>query len=224
VAVTGQTSPEAPDSLAATAGDGKVDLSWPASTGATSYTVQRAPSTGGPYTNVATGLSGTSYSDTTVTNGTTYYYIVTATNSVGTSGLSAEANALPLDARQAWRQAHFGQIANSGNAADTADPDHDGRSNLLEYAMGSDPQQPDAAPSGTFGKSPDGQHLTITFTRIADPALTYTVEAADSPTSAWSSIWTSTGASNTAGSVTVTDPELTSAHAHRFLHLKVSLN
>jgi alpha-L-fucosidase len=222
VSVTGQTSPEAPDSLAATAGDSKVDLTWPASSGAASYTVQRATNTGGPYTNVATGLTGTSYTDTTATDGTTYYYIVTATNSVGSSGSSAEANALPLDARQAWRKAHFGQIANSGNAADAADPDHDGRSNLLEYAMGSDPQQPDAAPSGVFGKSPDGQHLTLTFTGIADPALTYTVEAADSPNGPWTSIWTSTGASNVADSVRVTDPELISNHIGRVLRLKVT--
>ncbi len=49
-----------------------------------------------------------------------------ATNSVGTSGISVEANALPVDARQAWRLAHFGQVANTGNAANSADPDHDG--------------------------------------------------------------------------------------------------
>ncbi len=55
VSVTGQTSPEAPDALAATAGDGKVDLSWPASSGATSYTVKRATTGGGTYTDVATG-------------------------------------------------------------------------------------------------------------------------------------------------------------------------
>jgi len=224
VSVTGQTSPEAPDSLAATASDGKVDLSWPASTGATSYTVQRATASGGPYTNVATGLTGTTYSDTSVTDGTTYYYVVTATNSVGTSGTSIEAKTLPLDPRQAWRLAHFGQVANTGSAADSADPDNDGRSNLLEYAVGSDPKQSDGAPAGVLGKTADGLHLTLTFTRIADPALTYAVEAADSPNeAAWSAIWTSTGPSNTAGSVTVPDPELISAHPKRFLRLKVTL-
>jgi hypothetical protein len=224
VSVTGQTSPEAPDSLTATAGDGKVDLSWPASSGAASYTVQRATNSGGPYANVAAGLTGTTYSDTSVTNGTTYYYVVTATNSVGTSGASIEAKALPVDPRQAWRLAHFGQVANTGNAANTADPDRDGRSNLLEYAIGSDPSQSDDADAGALGHTADGLHLTFTFSRIADPALTYTVEAADSPDqAAWSAVWTSTGASNTAGSVTVPDPELIGAHSKRFLRLKVTL-
>jgi alpha-L-fucosidase len=224
VSVSGQVSPEAPDSLAATAGDGKVDLSWPASSGATSYTVQRATTAGGPYTDVVTGLTGTTYTDSSVTNGTPYSYVVMATNSVGDSGLSVEANALPVDARQAWRLAHFGQVANTGNAANTADPDHDGRDNLLEYAVGSDPKQPDGALAGAPGRTADGLRLTLTFDRIADPALTYTVEAADSPDQAvWTAIWTSTGASNTAGSVTIPDTELISAHPRRFLRLKVAL-
>jgi len=224
VSVTGQTNPDAPDSLTATASDGKVDLSWPASSGATSYTVQRATTGGGPYTDVVTGLTGMTYTDSSVTNGTTYYYVVTATNSVGTSGTSIEANALPVDARQAWRLAHFGQVANTGNAANTADPDNDGRSNLLEYAVGSDPKQPDGPSPGALGKTGDGLRLTLTFPRIADPALTYTVEAADSPDQAsWTAIWTSTGASNTAGSVTVPDTELIGDHPKRFLRLKVTL-
>ncbi|HEY8993365.1 MAG TPA: alpha-L-fucosidase [Lacunisphaera sp.] len=224
VSVTGQTNPDAPDALTATAGDGKVNLSWPASSGATSYTVKRATTGGGPYTDVATGLTGTTYADSTVTNGTTYYYVVTATNSVGASGPSIEANALPVDARQAWRLANFGQVANTGNAANTADPDNDGRSNLMEYAVGSDPKQSDGATSGVPGKTGDGLRLTFTFSRIADPALTYTVEAADSPDQAvWPAIWTSTGASNVGGSVTVPDTELISDHPRRFLRLKVSL-
>jgi alpha-L-fucosidase len=224
VSVTGQTSPEAPDSLTATAGDGKVDLSWPASSGATSYIVQRATTSGGPYTDVATGLTGTTYTDSSVTNGTTYYYVVAATSSVGTSGTSIEVKALPVDARQAWRLAHFGQVANTGNAANTADPDNDGRSNLLEYAVGSHPKQPDGAAPGALGKTGDGLRLTLTFPRIEDPALTYTVEAADAPDQAgWTAIWTTTGASNTAGSVTVPDTELISDHPKRFLRLKVTL-
>ena len=46
--------PAAPASLSATAGDGQVALSWPASAGATSYNVKRSLTTGGTYTTVAT--------------------------------------------------------------------------------------------------------------------------------------------------------------------------
>ena len=212
-----------PATVSATASDSRVALSWSPVSGASSYIVRRALTSNGSYQDIAT-VTGTSYTDTNVTDGTTYFYVVSAQNTAGVSAdYSSEAAGQPLNALQSWRKANFGQIDSSGNAADTADPDNDGRSNLLEYAVGSDPNQPDPSPVGVLGKTADGQHLTLTFTCIADPALTYTVEAADSSSGSWTSIWTSTGSSNTAGPVTVTDPELISAHGHRFLHLKVSL-
>jgi hypothetical protein len=127
-----------------------------------------------------------------------------------------------LSAFQSWRLAHFGTFASSGNAADTADPEGDGRSNLLEYATGSDPNGADAGSAVVLGESEDGTRLTLTFTRIADASLTYTVQATNGLTSAWTDIWSSSGAANTAGSITVADTEATSANPKRFLRLKVS--
>src|SRR4029077_16231868 len=46
--------PPAPTNLTPTAGDNRVDLSWTASTGATSYNVKRATVTGGPYSTIST--------------------------------------------------------------------------------------------------------------------------------------------------------------------------
>jgi hypothetical protein len=89
-------TPAAPAALVASPGEGVVPLRWQSSFGATSYTVKRATTSGGPYTNVATGVTASSYTDTTVTNGTTYYYVVTASNSAGTSGNSSEDSAKPL--------------------------------------------------------------------------------------------------------------------------------
>lgn len=89
------TPPAAPANLQATAGNTQVGLSWSASSGATSYTVKRSTSSGTGYTAVASGLTGTSYTDTGLTNGATYYYVVTATNSGGTSGNSAQVAATP---------------------------------------------------------------------------------------------------------------------------------
>ncbi|MFC5470377.1 cellulose binding domain-containing protein, partial [Cohnella suwonensis] len=73
----------------------QVALSWTASAGATSYTVKRATTSGGPYTNVATGIATTTYADTGLTNGTTYYYVVSATNAAGESANSSQASATP---------------------------------------------------------------------------------------------------------------------------------
>lgn len=89
------TPPAAPTSLTAVAGDAKVNLGWAASSGAASYTVKRAPASGGPYTTIATGLSATTYTDTGLTNGTTYFYVVSASNSVGEGANSAQASAKP---------------------------------------------------------------------------------------------------------------------------------
>ena len=88
--------PPAPSGLAATAGNAQIVLGWTASTGATSYNIYRGTSSGGESTTaVATGLLGTTYTDPSLTNGTTYYYEVKAVNSVGTSGYSNEASATP---------------------------------------------------------------------------------------------------------------------------------
>jgi N-acetylneuraminic acid mutarotase len=82
--------------LTATAGDSQVNLSWTAVDNASSYNVYRSTTSGGPYTKIATGVTGTTYNDTDVTNGTTYYYVVTAVNSSGTeSAYSNEASATP---------------------------------------------------------------------------------------------------------------------------------
>ena len=88
--------PSAPIGLTATAGNASVALSWTASTSATSYNVYRGTTAGGESTTpVASGIAATSYSDTSVTNGTKYFYKVAAVNAGGTSALSAEASATP---------------------------------------------------------------------------------------------------------------------------------
>ena len=90
------TSPFAPTALTATANDGQVDLSWAASVGANGYNVKRATTSGGAYTTIAMNLPNLDYSDTDVANGTTYYYVVTATNAFGGSVNSTEASAHPV--------------------------------------------------------------------------------------------------------------------------------
>ena len=88
-------TPAAPAALLASPGNGAVPLRWQSSFGATSYTVKRATASGGPYSTVASGITASSYTDAKVTNGTTYYYTVTATNSAGTSDKSIEDSATP---------------------------------------------------------------------------------------------------------------------------------
>ena len=107
--------PAAPAMLLASPGDGAVPLRWQASFGATSYTVRRATSSGGPYATVASGVTGSSYTDKSVANGTTYYYTVTATNSAGTSGSSPADTATP--AHPMVNVATGGTASDSGNTS-----------------------------------------------------------------------------------------------------------
>jgi fibronectin type 3 domain-containing protein len=92
------TAPSAPTGVVATPGNGSVSLTWTASAGATSYDVYRGTTAGGEgATPVGTGTTA-SFSDTGLTNGTTYYYKVTAVDSVGASPASGEVNATPSTA------------------------------------------------------------------------------------------------------------------------------
>jgi fibronectin type 3 domain-containing protein len=89
--------PAAPAELQATAGSAQVSLNWAATTSATSYHVKRSTTSGGPYTQVAAPTS-TSDTDTGLTNGTTYYYVVSALNSAGESANSSQVSAKPVAA------------------------------------------------------------------------------------------------------------------------------
>jgi len=89
-------APASPTSLGATAGNAQVTLNWTGSAGATSYNVYRGTSAGGESaTPIATGITGATYTNSGLTNGTTYYYKVAAVNGSGTSGQSNEASATP---------------------------------------------------------------------------------------------------------------------------------
>lgn len=89
------TLPSAPTGVTAISGSAQASLSWTASSGATSYNVKRATTTGGPYTNIATGITTNNYTNTGLTNGTTYYYVVSAVNTAGESANSSQTSATP---------------------------------------------------------------------------------------------------------------------------------
>jgi hypothetical protein len=88
--------PTEPTNLVGTAGSGQVALTWTAGSGATSYNVYRGTKFDGEATTPIATVTGTSYTDTGLTNGTTYYYNVAATNSVGISPDSNQINITPM--------------------------------------------------------------------------------------------------------------------------------
>lgn len=99
--------PDAPTALTAAAGNAKAYLYWDASTGATGYSVKRAATSGGPYTPIGTAATN-GFVDTSVSTCASYYYVVSATNSLGESANSSE-SAVALGS--------FGLAVNSGGGA-----------------------------------------------------------------------------------------------------------
>ena len=79
--VVAQILPSAPVGLIAIGGDASVSLDWADNTAdLASYSVYRSTTSGSGYASIASGLTASDYTDNTVTNGTTYYYVVTATD------------------------------------------------------------------------------------------------------------------------------------------------
>ena len=90
-----------PTNFTATAGDGRVDLSWDAYSGATEFHVFRGEVSGDypdKFLVAASGMNAppTTYADMTAMNGRTYYYVVTAVTSSGESNRSDEVTAEPI--------------------------------------------------------------------------------------------------------------------------------
>jgi Fibronectin type III domain len=110
----GGSPPPPPAGLSASPSNAQVLLNWGASTGASSYNVKRSTTSGGPYTIIATGVTSTSYTNTGLANGTTYYYVVSAVNSFGESTNSGQASATPQGV-QTPPPAPTGLIANAGD-------------------------------------------------------------------------------------------------------------
>jgi hypothetical protein len=90
------SAPVAPTISRALAGDRQVLLLWQGVPFATSYNLKRAMLSGGPYTPVTNGFAGSSFLDSGLGNGTTYYYVLTATNQIGESIPSAVVSATPV--------------------------------------------------------------------------------------------------------------------------------
>ncbi len=89
------SAPNTPTNLIATPGNQQVSLTWDAVAGATGYNVKRALVSGGPYTTIAPNIGPNNYTDTGLSNGTHYYYVVSALSGANESGNSNQADATP---------------------------------------------------------------------------------------------------------------------------------
>jgi hypothetical protein len=102
----------APTNLTATVSNNLVTLNWNSTSRATSYNVMRSTTNGGPYSLIAS-MTTTNYSDTGLaSDGTTYFYVVTAMNAVGQSTNSTQVSArlVPTTPTQCTASLNSGQL------------------------------------------------------------------------------------------------------------------
>ncbi len=96
VSLSAVSQPAVPTNLVATAGDAQVAASWNAANGATGYNLKRSTTNGGAYAMIAGNWNGLAFTNGGLTNGTLYYFVVSATNSAGESANSTPASARPV--------------------------------------------------------------------------------------------------------------------------------
>ncbi|HEU6447395.1 MAG TPA: hypothetical protein VFV23_03030 [Verrucomicrobiae bacterium] len=128
----GNGPPLAPANLVAIGSNTTVALTWSVAGGADSYIIKRSTTSGGNYSTIATGISSTSYLDTGLLNGATYYYVVAATNSYGVSPDSAEVAGTPMMKLAGTVIGSSGSWGNSGNSITNA---FDGNTNTFYDAV-----------------------------------------------------------------------------------------
>ena len=174
----------APASLDALAGNGRATLTWPAVNGATSYQAYRGTASGQEAaTPVATGLGSATFTDTGLTNGSPYFYEVTAVDASGESGKSIEASVTPAVPPTIVTTAAATVSADQTTASlNTLGADASGEENLVyswsAVALPDNAGEPILSDNGTNA----AKSVTATFFAAGDYALTVTATNASGET------------------------------------------
>ncbi len=172
--------------------------------------------------NASVGLAGTGASRTAAVSPTANQLgsaTITLTVNDGTlpasSTFTVTVNA--ASPANAWRFQNFATTANTGNAADTADPDKDGLTNLAEYASGLNPNAPTTAPVASVVAG----RLALTFSRnTAATDVTLTVRGAEAAGGPWTDFASSVNGAATVALVGGVSVSETGAGANRTLEVR----
>jgi hypothetical protein len=141
-----------------------------------------------------------------------------------TVALSGTVNAtVTYTHQELWRFANFGSYASVASGADAADPDGDGLSNLMEYALGTAPNASGVIPASL---ALNGANLGYTYTRSTaakDNGVTYQIEWSDTlAAGSWSTETVTQQITSTQGALeTVKASVPAGTGGKRFLRLRV---
>jgi len=138
----------------------------------------------------------------------------------------SDSNLDPLDA---FRLINFGTTTNSENAANDADFDNDGLTNLTEYALGTDPTSAAgndggaAHPQVSVVTINNADYLQLTVTRAeVSPGISYFIDSSGEPGSSW--VEATNILENTATVLRIRDSEAISTNNRRFMRFRVEPN
>lgn len=117
-------TPSSPTELVAVPGVSRVYLKWAAPSGDVTqgYKVLRSTTSDGPFETIASWKNNTmtDYTDKSVSNGTTYYYVVSASNQSGASAASVQTRVTPVEATAklpvGWQWKDVGNVTEMGSA------------------------------------------------------------------------------------------------------------
>jgi hypothetical protein len=207
-----------------------VDLQWnDVATTETGYNILRRMGSADFAVIAQLPANSTTYKDTTVAAGTSYDYHIEAYNAAGYSDFTGLTVTTPAASQfQTYLSGFFttAQMNNASISGPTADPDHDGIPNLLEYAFNLNPTLSDTTGMPVVGES--NGYLSITFTERNLPTdLIYTVQVSgDMQTwnsgSAYTTQVSSTTIDANTQSVTVRDNTPISGASKRFIRVNVT--
>ncbi len=138
----------------------------------------------------------------------------------GTLASTIPVTVLSPDPLIAWRQTNFSTTADTGTAANIADPDADGIPNLLEYALGLSPTTPST--TGLPAAQVSAGTLSFTYKRAVATGLTYVAQTTTDLAAAWTTNGVTQGTPDVNGLTTATVPF--DGTGPRFLRLTVTLN
>lgn len=172
-------APASPTGLNAVPGNEQVALTWSGSSSATSYNVKRSAGSGGPFQTIG-NVVGTRYTDASVTNGTTYSYVVSAVNGGAESADSAPVLVAPAMANGEYiiiSQASGLALDDPGGAANAgADQEAYAGTNQqwMIVSVATDKYRISAANGGALSGTSAGSQLEVnSFTGAADQLWTF---------------------------------------------------
>jgi fibronectin-binding autotransporter adhesin len=173
----------------------------------------------GTYTLIATSTAITGTLGAGVTGTAAGHSVTLALGDGGTDLILTVSGSLTN--QQNWRNTYFATITNTGDAANTADPDKDGVANALEYLLGSDPTK--GGELGDISVSEDGTDLILTYSRIkaALTDVTPVVETSTTLSPAWTPTGVTTVIFSDNGTIQVIKASVPISGDKRFLRLRV---